>query len=176
MVNQNRKILIDADVVSHFIRGGEIDILYQIFPFPIHLLDKVYVELSVIRRIKDAVDFQIKEKRFTIMEFPEENEKIKKEYFHIKKVHFKGDGESACLAVVRYNNDILASSNLKDIKRYCELHSIDYLTTMDFLCEALKTGKMDLIRCNNFISKVIIAGSKLPVKQMENYNCRVLNI
>lgn len=30
----------------------------------------------------------------------------------------------------------LASSDLKDIAQYCKTHSIEYLTTIDFLCEA----------------------------------------
>jgi hypothetical protein len=46
---------------------------------------------------------------------------------------FKGDGESACIAYVRYSNDIIGSSNLSDVKNYCNLHSIDLLTTMDFV-------------------------------------------
>lgn len=56
------------------------------------------------------------------------------------------------------------------------MHSIDYLTTMDFLCRALETGRMDLARCNNFISSVVNSGSKLPVKSMEEYACREVNL
>jgi hypothetical protein len=35
---------------------------------------------------------------------------------------FKGDGEAACMAIVRFSKDILASSNLKDIANYCKMH------------------------------------------------------
>ena len=89
---------------------------------------------------------------------------------------FKGDGESACLAVARYNNHILASSNLKDIKTYCDFHNIEYLTTMDFLCEAVSKGIFDNQRCNDFIEMVINAGSKLPVLKMQDWECRKLNL
>jgi hypothetical protein len=116
----SRIILIDADIVSHFITAGEIVNLSKIFPYPIKILDKVYAELQRFPKKKIEVDNLIEWKLFEILPFPEENEQIKKEYFHIKKVMFKGDGESACMAVVRYSNDILASSNLKDIKNYCE--------------------------------------------------------
>ncbi len=77
---------------------------------------------------------------------------------------------------MRFTNNIVASSNLKDIKQYCGLHNIDYLTTMDFLCEALKNGLFDLQRCNSFISAVTAKGSKLPVSKMEEYTCRELSL
>lgn len=84
---------------------------------------------------------------------------------HSKKLVFKGDAESACLAVVRNTNDILASSKLRDIASYCKMHSIDYPTTMDFLCEALKKGILSEVECDAFIAKVKAAGSKLPVNR-----------
>lgn len=90
-------------------------------------------------------------------------------------MQFKGDGESACLAVVRYNKTILASSNLRDIKNYCITHKIDYLTTMDFLCAALTGGIFDESKCNHFLQKVLAAGGKLPVKNRKEYTCREIN-
>lgn len=106
------------------------------------------------------------------MNFPDDNYEIVKEYAWIKSVMFKGDGESACLAVARYKHKILASSNLKDVKRYCENHSIDYLTTMDFLCEAMQKGVFTEADCNTFIQTVKASGSKLPVNKMSEFICR----
>lgn len=171
----NRIILVDADVVSHFITAGEAESIHLIFPNnPIHLLDKVHAELQ---RWKNAnigfvVSDLLKKRRIVLINFPEDNEEIKKEYFWIKKMQFKGDGESACLAVARYSKNILASSNLKDIKNYCITHKMDYLTTMDFLCAALATGVFTRERCDAFLTTVINAGGKLPLKSMEQYTCR----
>ncbi len=165
-------ILIDADVVSHFINGGAIIQLPSIFPYKIKVLDKVYSELCRFPKKKLEVDNLIEFKLLEVLIFPDANERIRKEYFHIKKMMFKGDGESACLAFVRYSKDILASSNLKDIAAYCKMHSIEYLTTMDFLCEALKTGVMSEADCNSFISRVKAAGSKLPVSEISEYTCK----
>lgn len=97
---------------------------------------------------------------------------IKKEYLHIKKLMFKGDGEAACLAVVRYSDNILASSNLKDIASYCKMHQITYLTTMDFLCRAVQDKLLTEKDCDAFIQKVLQAGSRLPVKRWGEYECR----
>ena len=176
MVKKNRIILIDADVVSHFITGQEIYTLPGIFPYKMKILDKVYDELENFKSKKTQVDNLINHKILEIMSFPDNIPEIRKEYYWIKKQMFKGDGESATLAVTRFSNDIVGSSNLKDIKSYCEMHSIDYLTTMDFLCRALETGKMDLVRCNNFIANVLKSGSKLPVKNMGDHICREINL
>lgn len=170
---KNEKIiLIDADVLSHFISGGQITLLPHIFPYPIKILDKVYAEISRMPGRKTEVDNLLNFKLIEQIPFPEDQPEIKKEYLHIKKLMFKGDGEAACLAVVRYSQDILASSNLKDIASYCKLHQITYLTTMDFLCQAVKNGQLTESDCYDFIQRVLKAGSRLPVKRWGEYVCR----
>lgn len=175
--SSNRIILIDADVVVHFVIGGEAYALSCIFPNnPIYLLDKVHAELQRWPRpdLLSIVSDLLSKRQIQLLPFPEENEAIKKEYAWIKSMMFKGDGESACLAVARYQQNILASSNLRDIKHYCERHHIDYLTTMDFLCEAVRTGLFDMNRCNQFLKAVRNSGSKLPVLSMDEFQCRAL--
>lgn len=167
-----KDILIDADVVSHFITGGQILILHKIFSNKILMLDKVYDELLKFNAKKLAVENLINLGIVTKVPFPSNNHAILKEYLHIKKLMFKGDGESACLAYVKHTKDIIGSSNLKDVKRYCALHSIELLTTMDFLCEAFRIGLLTESNCDEFISSVLAAGSKLPVTKMSEYNCK----
>lgn len=170
-----RLILIDADVLSHFISGGQITLLPHIFPYPIKILDKVYAEISRMPGRKTEVDNLLNFKLIEQIPFPETDPDIRKEYHYIKKKLFKGDGESACLAVVRYSKDILASSNLKDTAHYCKLHQITYLTTMDFLCQAVKNGQLSESDCDEFIHRVLKAGSRLPVKNWGEYGCREMD-
>lgn len=167
-----RLILIDADVLSHFISGGQITLLPHIFSYPIKILDKVYAEISRMPGRKTEVDNLLNFRLIEQIPFPEENPEIRKEYHYIKKKLFKGDGESACLAVVRYSKDFLASSNLKDTAHYCKLHQITYLTTMDFLCQAVKNGQLTESDCDDFIKRVLKAGSRLPVKKWGEYECK----
>ncbi len=54
-------------------------------------------------------------------------------------IHFS-KGESACMAYCRYTSNIIGSSNLRDIKKYCNNHKIVYLTTIDFLYYAWLRG------------------------------------
>ncbi len=178
MQNNTRTILIDADVISHFLTAGEGNVIHQIFPNnPIYILDKVHAELQnwPIKSMLVEVSQLLSTKKIHLMDFPEGDEQIKKEYFWIKKMQFKGDGESASLAVARYHKNILASSNLKDIKNYCTMHKIDFLTTMDFLCEALRSQLFTEERCNQFIEKVLAKKSKLPCKSMKEYQCRQID-
>ncbi|MEB2774976.1 hypothetical protein SYJ56_06645 [Algoriphagus sp. D3-2-R+10] len=171
MKKNDKIILIDADVLSHFIVGGQITLLPTIFHYSIKILDKVYAEISRMPGKKTEVDNLLNFKLIEQIPFPEDNQEIKKEYHYIKNRLFKGDGESACLAVVRHSKDILASSNLKDIASYCKMHQITYLTTMDFLCQAVKNGQLSESDCDNFIEKVLKAGSRLPVKRWKEYKC-----
>ena len=171
---EQRIILIDADIVSHFVTAGQGFAINKIFTCPIHILDKVHAELQKwpSTTLRAEISTLLSKKVIKLVTFPEEDEVIKKEYLWIKAMMFKGDGESACLAFARYNKRILASSNLRDTKSYCEMHKIDYLTTMDFLCRALSTGFYTEAECDSFISKVLNAKSKLPVKRMADFNCR----
>lgn len=174
--SSDRIILLDADVISHFIVADEAQVLPSIFAHKLYLLDKVHAELQrwPNPKLLTIVSDLLSQRKIRLIQFPEEDEVIKKEYLRIKSQLFKGDGESACLAVARFQQKILASSNLKDIKHYCEMHHVDYLTTMDFICEALRTGIFDTQRCNTFIQRVLSAGSKLPVSNINDYECRVL--
>lgn len=173
--SEQRIILIDADVVSHFISAGEGSSINTIFPNnPIHILDKVHAELQrwPSSAVKTQISILLSKKIIKLISFPDDNNEIKKEYLRIKSLLFKGDGESACLAVARYNKIILASSNLRDTAPYCSMHKIDYLTTMDFLCHALKNGIYTRARCDAFITAVLKAKSKLPVTKMDDFKCR----
>ncbi|UNY99759.1 hypothetical protein MQE36_05290 [Zhouia spongiae] len=166
-------ILIDADVVSHFINAGEILLLGKIFKTPIKILDKVYSELERWPKKKTEVDNLINFNLLDVIPFPEHDTSIRKEYLYIKSVLFKGEGESACMAVARYNKNVLASNNLSDIGNYCQLHNIIYLTTADFLYRAYQTGLFTEERCNNFIKKNIKSNKNyLGINKMNDYKPR----
>jgi len=47
-----------------------------------------------------------------------------------------GSGESAIMALAQVEQHVVASSNIKDVKDYCNSNNIDWITTMDLLAEA----------------------------------------
>ena len=160
-------ILLDADVVVHFDKGGQLLLLKQIFNNKLKILNKVVSELKGLPATKEIaknlIVFQIAEEII----FPNEPKYIV-EYAKLLKEGL-GKGESACLAYLLYHNNILASSNLKDVKRYCEQNKIELLTTMDILKIAFEKGLLNEPECDFFIYEVTSQNSKLPFKTIKEY-------
>lgn len=145
------KILLDCDVIIHFIKAGKQLLLPKIYPGRLVILDKIFNELMLRPSNKIPVGNFISYSKIEVIPMPK-NIEIIKEYAFLKKT--KGDGEAACMAVARHTNEYIASSNLKDIRIYCEQHSIVYLTTMDILLEAYKLEIMSQVECDAFIREV----------------------
>lgn len=85
-----------------------------------------------------------------------------------------GYGESLSLVYCKFNNDVIASSNIKDITKYCDENNIQYITTMDFIWQAYITKLMSEDECNTFLRKVINRNSKLPYFRITDYTPRQL--
>ena len=158
-IDPSKKIILDADVIIHFSKGDALGLLPQIFPNKMYVPDIVYHEaLSQIYKIEvnNLFNFKLVEELEIKTEL-----NVLTEYKRLTSLKF-GKGESACMAYCRYHKDVIGSSNLKDITNYCKENDITYLTTMDFLAEACRTGKMDEAACDFFIYNVKLKGSKLP--------------
>ena len=173
MSKKGQIILLDADVIIHFMKASKHLSLPAIFPeHRLCVLDIVADELRKFKTGIVQVDNLFTFKTIEQLPFPknEYSNPIFKEFIQLKKLF--GDGESACMAYARFNQNILASSNLRDIKNYCNTHHIQYLTTMDFLCEALSRGIFTESDCDDFIFIVKYKDSKLPpISKMSQYDC-----
>lgn len=158
MALERVRIVLDADVIIHFSKGGLLSLLPKIFPeYEYIVLDKVYDELS---SVKNQLDNQILFCRnIRKVEFTP-TQAMLMEYAALKSRF--GDGESACMAYCRYTANIIGSSNLRDIKNYCNEHQITFLTTLDFLYYAWQRKLMTEKQCAEFISDVTARGSRLP--------------
>ena len=159
------KIILDADVLLHFAKAERLNMLPEILPEYEHVvLSTVYDEIGSIQNQLDNQIFFLKN--------------ISKETFnptgemmieYARLLQTFGKGESACMAYCRYTHNVIGSSNLKDIKEYCEKQQITYLTTIDFLYYAMKRGKMSVKDCERFVDDVVAKGSKLPKVDFEKY-------
>lgn len=155
MSKDSKLVLIDADVISHFIACSELLYIPKIFePHKIVIFDTVYNEIARIYSRKLVLDNLLSSvKNISRQPFPINNIDIKKEYALIKRNNpLIGDGERACMAVAKYTLDVIASSNFRDIVPYCKSNNILYLGTLDILAIALNKGIFDEERCNNFIA------------------------
>lgn len=158
MALERVRIVLDADVIIHFSKGGLLSLLPKIFPeYEYIVLDKVYDELS---SVKNQLDNQILFCRnIRKVEFTP-TQAMLMEYAALKSRF--GDGESACMAYCRYTANIIGSSNLRDIKNYCNEHQITFLTTLDFIYYAWQRRLLTEKECAEFISDVTVRGSRLP--------------
>lgn len=168
-------VLVDTDVISHFIATGNISRLAEIFkPNELFVVDIVYEEAcrhpwDADRKEKvDAWLSSIKKKPIA---FPYHVENVRKEFYRIKKEDGLLDkGERACMAMARYEKDVIASSNFSDIKTYCDVNGIEYLGCLDILYIAMQKGLMTEAECDAFISNAMALNhARFPVSAMKDY-------
>jgi hypothetical protein len=164
-VDKKKKIIVDADVIIHFSKGEQLFLLTRIFPNQLYIVKDVFLEVFK-GPLRMDIENLLKMSLLKELDFSSEIEVIM-EYARLKKKF--GPGESACMAYCKFHSDVLASSNLKDIKQYCKENEIAYLTTMDFIEAAFETGLLTEKECDIFINNVITRGSKLPNKTFAEY-------
>jgi len=165
VIDQSKIILLDADVIIHFIKGDRLALLTEIFPNKYGILDFVFNEVfkgSLRTQVENMLIYKL------IIEVPfDDSREVTKEFASLKKKY--GLGESACMAYCKFHKEVFASSNLADIKPYCQANGIQYITTMDLLSEAFKKGMLTEEECDNFITMVKSKGSKLPVNPIREF-------
>ncbi|MDD2424415.1 MAG: hypothetical protein PHP30_02715 [Bacteroidales bacterium] len=157
MGNSNNKIiLLDCDVISHFIVNTALNDLPVILsPHQCVVLDYVYNEVAARPMRLAFLDPLITSGVILKMNFPE-NVEINKEFARIKsKKPIIGDGERACMAVARFTKDVVASSNFRDVAPYCDQNNILYLGTLDILSVAVVKGIYYESKCDNFIQSAL---------------------
>ena len=166
------KIVLDADVIIHFMEADRFSMLPEIFPeYEYLILDVVYHEIAKNSQTKNFIDKYLHFfSKLRVETFVPKGESMK-EYFLLQRT--LGKGESACMVYCKDNRDVLGSSNLKDIQRYCSENRIINLTTLDFLYYAYCRGKMTEQECLVFMRDVNNEGSKLPVVDITRNTCNV---
>lgn len=163
---QKTQIVIDADVIIHFSKGGYLHLLPEIFPnYDCIVLSKVYGEIlgDIRKELDNVIQFLHKIK---VVEFNPKGEMLR-EYAILTKTY--GIGESACMAYCRFTNNVVGSSNLKDIATYCDTNDITHIGTMDFLYFAVRHGKMSAEEAKHCITDIITKGSRLPDIDFDHY-------
>ncbi|MCF8380157.1 MAG: hypothetical protein K9H49_11305 [Bacteroidales bacterium] len=178
-INVKAKILIDADVLIHFIKGEQTGILHKIFPNELYLIDIVFEEVFKYSSQRVNIENLIRFGIVREIKLDDSGFEIKSEYHRLtgSKGGNRGKGESAIMSYCRYNADIIASSNLADIVDYCNEYGIIYITTMDFLAEAFRKKILTEKECDEFIKRVKSKGSRLiaSINHIRDYKSRITN-
>lgn len=159
------KIVLDADVIIHFSKADRLSFLPTILDEYEHIvLSKVFEELRQTER-NCIKNMELQFHSVVVCEFAPQGEMMR-EYAMLLKT--RGKGESACMAYCKFNNDVIGSSNLKDIRTYCVANGITY-PTYDFLYFAIQRGKMSVQDAQEFVGNVKANGSKLPDVDIATY-------
>lgn len=162
------QIVLDADVIIHFAKAGWLAFLPNILSEYEHVVLS-YVKDEILYAIRHALDNQMALlKNIKLLPFEPKGE-MAREY---AKLHSKlglGKGESACMAYCKFTNNAIGSSNLSDIKDYCDQNQIVYLTTCDFLYYAWKRNKMTEDDIKTFVQSVREHNSILPDFDVTRY-------
>lgn len=166
------KIVLDADVIIHFAKGGKLDMLPQILPeYQFMVLDVVKKEIPIL--IMSVLQKCIAQDKTIVEEVFGKSAGEMKEFARLisRNGLALGRGESACMVYCLYHHDVVGSSNTKDVTAYCDEKGITYLTTCDFLYYAIKRGLMTKEEADAFIREVRSMGSFPPIVDFDTYVC-----
>ena len=121
------KIVLDADVIIHFSKGGLLHLLPKILPeFQFIVLDIVKDELPA--SISAELDNQIRWMHNISEEIFGNTSEERREFARLTSTTGMalGRGESACMVYCLYNHDVVGSSNTRDVTAYCDEHIFDH--------------------------------------------------
>ena len=161
-------ILLDTDFVSSFAWVNRMDIIEGLYSGRMMVLEEVMVELERARNLADLVCFSMMHghiKRQAMMAGSPEA----LEYARLHDRDQYGSGEAACMAYAYCRGGIVASNNLKDVKRYCDERQIQLLTTPDVLARFYHDGYMSLDEADVLWSNMASRQRKLPAKSFTEY-------
>lgn len=162
-------ILVDADVLIHLFKADKISILNELYPKRLRMLDIVVNELRSNRTINAALDAIFLFSGVIEIPFPTSTDiKLLQEYVDLLKT-INGKGECATLIYCKHNNQIIASSNTKDIIPFCKKNTMEYLTTLDILCVAENRGKITKKEANDYINLIFKKGSYVCCKTIDDH-------
>lgn len=168
-MSNKAKILIDADVLIHLFKAGRVSILGELFKDRLIMLDIVLNELRSNRTINSNLNSIFLFSGIKEIEFPTTSKlDMFKEYVSLEK-QINGKGERATLVYCKYNEEIIASSNTKDITPFCDEFGIPFLTTLDILCIAESKGKISKKEGNSMIKSILTKGSFLCCDNIDKH-------
>ena len=163
----------DTDCLSSFLWVREESIILNIFTGRIVIPKVVMDELSSVEHLYANLQSYIRSGRVAVEDITVGDEAYgyyEKFTLHPDKGYRPiGNGEAAALALAKTKNGIVASNNLRDVKKYVESLDIKHITTADILCEALKRGLIDETQGNRIWAKMIAKRRKLPDNTFSEY-------
>lgn len=80
-----------------------------------------------------------------------------------------GKGEASALVLAKFQNGIVASNNLKDVKKYTQEFNLTLITTADILVAAFTDLVIDETEANKIWADMIKKQRKLPANSFSEF-------
>lgn len=156
----------DTDCVSAFLWVRNESILASLYPGKIVLPAQVYDEIKKVPPLLHRVDTMKSAGLITVQSIDYGTDEYK-DYRELAVTPPPGEsiigkGEAAAIALTKNNNGVLASNNLRDIKKYVEKYNLKHITTGDILVEALSQGIITEAEGNTIWANMIAKQRMLP--------------
>ncbi|MGE5604550.1 MAG: hypothetical protein ACM3YE_02540 [Bacteroidota bacterium] len=137
--------IFDTDCISAFLWVKRLDIPEGEFPGKIKIPDQVMAELANLKKfsayswVPNLLEAKIKDHTYERLVIPASGP-LAEEY--IKLLRKMGSGEAAALSLVKHLGGTVVSSNLRDVKEYCDNNGLELIKTGDILCMAVINGRL----------------------------------
>jgi predicted nucleic acid-binding protein len=161
-------LVLDTDFVSSFAWVDRMEIIEGLYSNRMIVLEEVMVELERARHLADRVCFSIMHGPIRRMEMMVGSAEAL-EYIRLHDSDRYGSGEAACMAYAYYHDGIVASNNLRDVKRYCGDRKIQLLTTADVLMQVYEEERLDLNRVDSIWRRMVEKRNRLPAASFAEY-------
>ncbi len=172
----NEILFFDNDCISAFLWVDESSIITQLYGCNVAIPTQVYKELSAGRGqakvLKYRIDIMLEKKEAFLVDM-ETNSPEFELYQELSSVdsggNYIGRGEAACIALAKERNGILASNNLKDVKKYIDKYNLKHTTTADILVDAYNRKILSYDQIEEIWSDMILKRRKLGATSFKEY-------
>lgn len=167
-------VFFDADCLCSFIWAKVEDVLFRCLDGADFVLpDQVYDEISRVAYLKRRVDFLMRGGRLRKEGISLNGEDLSL-YFELTSgprfLPVIGKGEAAGIVLAKRHDGILASNNLRDVKRYVRKFGLKHITTAEILYLAVRKGVIAFDQtCQSWLA-MLSKKRKLPFKTFTEYS------
>lgn len=168
-------IFFDTDCLSSFLGAEREDILTRLYVGRIFVPEAVYDELSnpVVRHLAKRIECLEWEDRLEIKRiYPGTPEYKLYSSLAIPPTENRiliGKGEASAIALAKFNNGIVASNNLRDVKAFIDEYSLGHLTTGMILAEAFGKNLISEDEGNRIWAEMMRRRLRLPWSSFSEY-------
>ena len=161
-----KRVFFDTDCISSFLWVDERNVIEELFNARIVIPEEVYEELSNPRvpHLKEQTDKMIANGHATVDAIEEGSSAfiIFNKLTNIQNRPIIGKGEGAAIALAYTGSGILASNNLRDVKKYVKEYRLEHYTTLDILIMAEEKGILCETECESIWREMKQKGIMLP--------------